>query len=191
MSRITTRNLAVLFFLIIAIQPAFSASFSAIRLDPRAAPQGFENGRRYDIAYLASKGDQIVPVDPDPEEKKANADLILASIVRELMNREFAEKGSKAEVIQVQPASASEILTLTTVTKAPGIPAWSPENQATLATWLENGKDSLELYLMFVRVETPGFVLEQTVPLIIRPKVCPGQRDMLTLFFVTTQKVVP
>jgi|GEM_PF-6696186 len=182
------RNILLMILLSLVGQLAFAASFTTIRLEPRVAPQGFENGKRYEIAYFIQNEESLDQVDPTSEEKIESADLILAGVVRELLRIEYTEKGFKQEIQQVQPTTVEEIIALASGKFPAGSPAWVPENLKNLTTYLSNSIDSLKLYKMEVRVEIDGNIIEQAIPLIIRPKVCPGQRDMVTLFFVTTQK---
>ncbi|NLI78943.1 MAG: hypothetical protein GX442_21190 [Candidatus Riflebacteria bacterium] len=180
------RLMSCLWLVTVAL-PLVAATFDTIRLEPRLAPAGWENARRYEIAYLATGGEELGEPDFPLHAKAQEIDFIMAGVVRELLAREYGPKGVKADTQAVATATADEILSLA-AGRAPGrSPAWDPANLENLARYLQTAPDSLMLYKAVVRVEgADGSVAEETVPLLVRFKQCPGQRDLLSLFFVTT-----
>lgn len=176
------------FFLFVSVLAATAGSFAEIRLEPRANPQGFENARRYEVVFLASEAGSLEEVDPSPDAKVEEIDFVLAGIVREYLKLEYEGNGLKADVQKILPTTASEILDLVAGEYAGGTPKWDPANRKVLEAYLGNDVSSILLFKMHAVVTVSGVPLETVFPIIIRWKACPAQRDLVTLFFVTTGK---
>lgn len=177
----------VILFVVAAAVSASAGSFAELQLEPRADPEGFENARRYEIIYLASESGSLEETDPPLSAKLEEMDFILAGIVREYLKREYEGNGLKADVRQILPTTASEVIELVSGEFSAGTSKWDPANQKTLAAYLGNCVSALRLYKLHAIVNLAGHPVERTVPVIIRLKACPAQRDLVTLFHVNTR----
>ncbi|RCK81179.1 MAG: hypothetical protein OZSIB_2556 [Candidatus Ozemobacter sibiricus] len=178
------RGIGVLLLVLLA-WPVGAVTFTSLRLVPRQTPDGFENARRYEVAYLGPNGRELNEPDFPSSLKIKEMDFILAGVARQLLDLEYAAVGRKADVQAVASTTADEILALVSGKHSFGAPAWDPANQETLARYLQTAPDSLHLYVMRVLVTRgDNESEEEVVPLLLRLKHCPGQRDLLTLFFL-------
>jgi len=183
------RRATVLTLLMVLFVGTLSAqTFASLRLVERPAPEGFENARRYEIAYLDKDGNELGEKDFPATAKMTDMEFIQAALVREIRTKEYEAQGFKVDIHQVLPTTIEEILSLVAEDFPSGSSHWDPANRQRLATYLRNDPQALVLYKMNVWAETVDGVSEETVPLILRLKQCPGQRDLLTFFFVTTLK---
>lgn len=184
------RFLLVILLLVVAlVQPLAAQPFAKIDLEPRLAPEGWENARRDEIMYLDQAGEEMGESELPFYVKKQELDLILAGVVRQILAREYETQGYKIAVHQVASSTPEEILNLAAGGSADGSGKWNPETLINLARYMQNDPDHLFLFKMTAQVETGEGTSEEVLPLLLRMKQCPGQRDLVSFFFVTNRKM--
>ncbi|HNV69721.1 MAG TPA: hypothetical protein PKO06_08495 [Candidatus Ozemobacteraceae bacterium] len=178
-----------LFTLLVAIPAWAETPFAKIDLEPRLAPEGWENARRYEIIYLDAGGEELGEADLPFYMKKQEIDLILAGVVRQILAREYETQGFKISVHQVTSSTPQEILLMAAVGSGNGKDRWAPETLTNLYQYMNNDPTHLFLYKMTAQLETEAGTVEEKLPLLLRMKQCPGQRDLISFFFVEKQQV--
>ncbi len=190
MFRVRTRALTVilaLFALFMAMPSRAATPFAKIDLEPRLAPEGWENARRYEVVYSDENGEELGEAELPFYIKKQEIDLIIAGVVRQILAREYETQGFKIVVHQVAPSTPQEILLLAAIGSGDGKDRWAPETLTNLYNYMNNDPTHLFLYKMSAQLETDAGPVVENLPLLLRMKQCPGQRDLISFFFVSSR----
>jgi len=127
--------------LLAGVLPA--AAFQTLELTPVPAPAGFEQTVRYQVSFFQTIDGQKVEVFPTRDEKMREFDLILAAIVRRVVDEEYEGKGKFLDETDVKPCSPQEVMHLVS---APGhSPTWGKAAREDLQRFLNQGAGTLRL----------------------------------------------
>lgn len=107
--------------------------------------------RRYFITYFAEKNGSKVQIFPSREEKLADVDLILASVVRAYLTDEYEDQGKWMDEHFVQKANMGNILDL--VNQNYLSKAWSEKHVNDLRQYMHRYNKYLKLYTLHVYLD--------------------------------------
>jgi len=133
-----------LVFACLSFSAASAASFTDMELTPVSAPEGFQHGCGFKITYFNTLDGQKYQAFPSLDERRQDADLILAKIAWAIIEQEYTAKGRFIDDWSVQPVTSQEILDL--VSRDYVTEAWSSQAREKLVHYLK-GHDGVEIVL--------------------------------------------
>lgn len=143
-------------FLVASLQAGFAManstpSYNDIEIQEVAAPENFENAVRYEITYYNRVEGANLQVFPSLEERQADADLILAQLVRRFISEQYEVQGKGMDEHVVDAANIGQILDL--AGKDYLSKSWSPENLNNLRQFLHKNEKNLLLFTLNVYLD--------------------------------------
>lgn len=118
-------------------------SFSRLELSQVSPPAGFENSLSFTVTYYQSMDGMEFEVFPTRADKEKDFDLILAQVVRRIIEQEYEGKKRWLDETDVKPASPQEIRKLVATDFL--TPAWSRSAQKALSQYLSQHGRQLKL----------------------------------------------
>jgi len=143
------RNIFVVSFVLVCLLsflsvPVAAQSYNDLELAPVSAPQGFENSICFEISYFQKLNGQKFEVFPARSEKEKDLDLILAQIVRHIIDTEYNAKGRYLDETSLKDSTPQEIQHLVSTNYLSM--AWGKSAQKELSHYLQQNSNSLKLY---------------------------------------------
>jgi len=143
------RNFFVVSFVFVCLfsflaVPASAQGYDDIKLETVSAPHGFENSVSYEISYFQKLNGIPFEVFPTRIEKEKDLDLILAQVVKRVIDIEYNGKGRYLDETTLNDSTPQEIQHLVStdfISKA-----WSKVGQKEMAHYLQQNSNSLKLY---------------------------------------------
>jgi hypothetical protein len=130
---------------------ARAQSFNNLTITQVNAPQQFENSVCYEISYLGSVNGHTFEVFPSRPEKELAMDVILAQVVRHLIENEYEANGRYLDETDLKSASPQEIKHL--VSRDFISKAWGKSNQKELSYYLQHNSNSLLLFKLMAYLD--------------------------------------
>jgi len=143
------RNFFVVSFVIVCLfsflaTPVAAQGYDNIKLETVGAPHGFENSVSYEISYFQKVNDLPFEVFPTRVEKEKDLDLILAQVVKRVIDIEYNGKGRYLDETTLNDSTPQEIQHLVSTDFVSS--AWSKGGQKEMAHYLQQNSNSLKLY---------------------------------------------
>ncbi|HNW33796.1 MAG TPA: hypothetical protein PKM25_02615 [Candidatus Ozemobacteraceae bacterium] len=143
------RHFSVVSFVVICLFSFLSAPVAAqgyddLELAPVSAPQGFENSICFEVSYFQKVNGQKLEVFPARAEKEKDLDLILAQIVRRVIDTEYNAKGRYLDETSLNDSTPQEIQNLVSTDYLSK--SWGKSSQKELSRYLQQNSNSLKLY---------------------------------------------
>jgi len=126
-------------------------AFTHIEVEEVSAPDNFQNTRRYLITYFNEIEGKKFQVFPTRDEKVADADLILARVVRQYLDDEYENQGKWMDEHVVEDANMGQILDL--VNQDYMSAAWNAKNVNELRQYMHKYNKYLQLYTLQVYLD--------------------------------------
>lgn len=185
------RNFFVVSFVIVCLisflaAPASAQGYDNIKLETVSAPQGFENSVSYEISYFQKVNGLPFEVFPTRGEKEKDLDLILAQVVKRVIDIEYNGKGRYLDETTLNDSTPQEIQHLVSTDYISN--AWSKGGQKEMVHYLQQNSNSLKLYRLDAYLDyadDKGALYSglDTNPLLLRFGQERG-RDIVTIVFV-------
>ncbi|HEY9069175.1 MAG TPA: hypothetical protein VIV61_02905 [Candidatus Ozemobacteraceae bacterium] len=185
------RSVSIVCFVIVCLfsflaAPVSAQGYNDLELAPVSAPQGFENSVSFEIAYFQKVNGQKFEVFPLRAEKEKDLDLIMAQIVRHVIDTEYNAKGRYLDETTLNDSTPQEIQHLVStdfISKA-----WGKSGQKEIAHYLQQNSNFLKLfrldaYLDYADDKGSFFSGLDTNPVLFRFGQERG-RDVVTVVFV-------
>lgn len=185
------RHFSVVSFVIMCLFSILSAPVSAqgyndLELTRVSSPQGFENSVSFEVSYYQKINDQKFEVFPVRSDKEKDLDLILAQVVRHVIDTEYNANGRYLDETDLKDSTPQEIQYLVStdfISKA-----WGNSSQKQLSHYLQQNSNSLKLfkldaYLDYADDKGSFFSGLDTNPLLFRFTSERGH-DLVTIIFV-------
>lgn len=166
--------------------PASAQGYDDIKLETVSSPNGFENSVSYEVSYFQKLNGIPFEVFPTRIEKEKDLDLILAQVVKRVIDLEYNAKGRYLDETTLNDSTPQEIQHLVStdfISKA-----WSKAGQKEMAHYLQQNSNSLkqyrfDAYLDYCDDKGATFSGLDTNPLLFRFGQERG-RDIVTIVFV-------
>ena len=126
-------------------------AFTHIEVEEVSAPDNFQNTRRYLITYFNESAGKKFQVFPTRDEKVADADLILARVVRQYLDDEYESQGKWMDEHVVEDANMGQVLDL--VNQDYMSAAWNENNVNELRQYMHKYNKYLQLYTLQVYLD--------------------------------------
>jgi hypothetical protein len=126
-------------------------AFTHIEVEEVSPPSNFQNTRRYLITYFNESDGKKFQVFPTRDEKVADADLILARVVRQYLDDEYENQGKWMDEHVVEDANMGQILDL--VNQDYMSAAWNAKNVNELRQYMHKYNKYLQLYTLQVYLD--------------------------------------
>lgn len=144
-----SRNFYVVSLIIVCLfsflsVPVAANSFDDLVLTDVSAPRGFENSISFEVSYFQNVNGNKFEVFPVVSDKEKDLDLILAQVVKRVIDIEYNGKGRYLDETDLKDSTPQEIQHLVStdfISKA-----WSNASRKEIAHYLQQNSNSLKLF---------------------------------------------